>query len=66
MNSLSSTTLGTRVRTSRSSPGSPPSRAMPAYWSRTMPTHDAEGETTTSASPNASTKRRTSGTASSW
>ena len=45
---------------------SPASAAACGYISRTIPTHEAEGETTTSASPKTSTNRRTSGIASRW
>ena len=52
--------------TSRPSPASPASWASLGYWSRTMATHDADGDTIVPASPNTRTKRRASATASSW
>ena len=54
----------TAARPRSASPGSPASSAACGYISRTIPTHEADGETTTSASPKTSTNCRTSGIAS--
>ena len=64
--SVSSTTRGAIACTSRASPASPASSASRGYWSRTIATHEADGDTTSSSPAKTRTKRFTSGTASSW